>query len=261
MAETTTVNYGWTMPDPGASANTWGATLNATTQKIDAQVKVNETAINAGQAPIGSISMFAGAAAPANWLICDGRLLATTGTYAALFAVIGYTFGGAGANFNLPNFASRFPMGAGTLAATGGEATHVLTAAELAAHAHPIANVTHTHTASQPAHVHPDPGHGHPGSTASDSGHAHTYPGTMAGAGPGGGSALVNAGQSSTNVASANITVNVAAAQSNLQAAGADAVTVNAASTGITTTQNAGGGAAHNNLPPYLQINFIIRYQ
>ena len=29
MAETTTANNGWTMPDPGASANTWGATLNA----------------------------------------------------------------------------------------------------------------------------------------------------------------------------------------------------------------------------------------
>ena len=44
VAETTTANFGWTMPDPGASANTWGATLNATTQKVDAQVFANQQA-------------------------------------------------------------------------------------------------------------------------------------------------------------------------------------------------------------------------
>jgi cytoskeletal protein CcmA (bactofilin family) len=38
VAETQTVNYHWTMPDPGGSANTWGATLNKTTQAIDAVV-------------------------------------------------------------------------------------------------------------------------------------------------------------------------------------------------------------------------------
>ena len=39
------------------------------------------------------------------------------------------------------------------------------------------------------------------------------------------------------------------------------AISIQASGTGLSTTQNAGGGAAHNNLPPYLQINFIIRYQ
>ena len=34
---TTTINYTWQMPDPGASSNTWGDTLNKTTQAIDAQ--------------------------------------------------------------------------------------------------------------------------------------------------------------------------------------------------------------------------------
>ena len=36
---TATHNYGWLMPDPGGSANTWGNTLNGTTQAIDAQVQ------------------------------------------------------------------------------------------------------------------------------------------------------------------------------------------------------------------------------
>jgi trimeric autotransporter adhesin len=41
VANTTTANYGWQMPDPGGSANTWGNTLNATTQAIDQQVFTN----------------------------------------------------------------------------------------------------------------------------------------------------------------------------------------------------------------------------
>ena len=36
---TATHNYGWLMPDPGGSANTWGNTLNGTTQAIDAKVQ------------------------------------------------------------------------------------------------------------------------------------------------------------------------------------------------------------------------------
>ena len=35
---TATHNYGWLMPDPGGSANTWGNTLNGTTQAIDAKL-------------------------------------------------------------------------------------------------------------------------------------------------------------------------------------------------------------------------------
>jgi hypothetical protein len=41
VANTITANYGWQMPDPGGSANTWGNTLNATTQAIDQQVFIN----------------------------------------------------------------------------------------------------------------------------------------------------------------------------------------------------------------------------
>jgi hypothetical protein len=41
VANTITANYSWTMPDPGGSANTWGNTLNATTQAIDQQVFTN----------------------------------------------------------------------------------------------------------------------------------------------------------------------------------------------------------------------------
>jgi hypothetical protein len=50
---------------------------------------------------------------PTGWLICDGAGYSTT-TYANLFAAIGYTFGGSGGTFNVPNFKARSPMGVGT---------------------------------------------------------------------------------------------------------------------------------------------------
>lgn len=54
--------------------------------------------------PTGSTQMFAGTSAPRGWLIADGRAVSRT-TYAALFAVIGTTYGnGDGSTtFNLPD--------------------------------------------------------------------------------------------------------------------------------------------------------------
>ena len=41
------------------------------------------------------------------WLLCNGASYSTT-TYANLFAIIGYTYGGSGANFNVPNYQGLF---------------------------------------------------------------------------------------------------------------------------------------------------------
>ena len=62
--------------------------------------------------PTGSIMMWATNTAPTGYLLCDGSTVAEA-TYAALFAVIGHSFGGdpGGGNFNLPNFTMRFPCG------------------------------------------------------------------------------------------------------------------------------------------------------
>jgi microcystin-dependent protein len=254
VAETLTANYGWTKPDPGGSANTWGATLNATTDKIDAQVFQNQQA----GVPLGSMTMWPTATPPANWLLCQGQSLATTGTYAALFAILGYAFGGSGANFNLPDLRSRMPMGAGTLAATGGAANVTLSTAQLPAHSHTITQVAHAHTASQPAHTHPDPGHAH---SISDPGHAHggvIVPGGQFSLGVSGG--VLIGGPANTAGGATGIT-GTNGAVTGLQAAGADAVTVNATTpTGPTATGSVGSGAAVPTVPPYLTVNFIIKF-
>jgi microcystin-dependent protein len=57
--------------------------------------------------PAGSMVDYAGTSAPAGWLMCDGKSLPVS-SYPDLFASIGYSYGGSGANFNLPDFRGRF---------------------------------------------------------------------------------------------------------------------------------------------------------
>jgi len=61
--------------------------------------------------PLGSMIVFPSATPPnAKWLRCEGQPLSTT-IYADLFAVIGYSFGGAGLSFNLPDLRGQFIAG------------------------------------------------------------------------------------------------------------------------------------------------------
>lgn len=96
--------------------------------------------------PSGAMLQWPTATAPTGFLLCTGAAVSRT-IYAALFAVIGTTFGaGDGTTtFNLPDFDNRLPIGAGDLyavGATGGSKDAIV--------------VSHTHTA-----------------TSTDSGHTH----------------------------------------------------------------------------------------
>jgi microcystin-dependent protein len=64
--------------------------------------------------------------------LCNGASLSTT-TYAGLFGVIGYNYGGAGASFTLPDFTSRVPLG---ITGTPTVPSTVTTAAASAVDAH-----------------------------------------------------------------------------------------------------------------------------
>lgn len=114
---------------------------------------------------IGILTLYSGSPAPSGWFLCDGSGKDTT-TYADLFAVIGYTFGGAGATFNIPNLDDKFPIGrSGTkaLGTTGGGSVTLVTA-NLPVHSHSISS---------------DGGHSHTGLVGNSSGgstqKAHRY--------------------------------------------------------------------------------------
>lgn len=81
--------------------------------------------------PSGSVQTFAGPRAPVGWLICDGGLYSKF-DYPNLFNAIGFTYGGGGSDFNVPDFRDRFLMGAGGILplGTAGGATTVTLASE-----------------------------------------------------------------------------------------------------------------------------------
>lgn len=82
----------------------------------------------------------------ADWLTMDGTSFTTAGQ-PNLFSALGYTWGGLGANFNVPDARGRTLMGASpggllnrpsvrTLGTSGGFETHTQTIAEMASHDH-----------------------------------------------------------------------------------------------------------------------------
>jgi microcystin-dependent protein len=102
--------------------------------------------VQANSAPTGGLIMWPTGTAPTGWLLCTGTAVSRT-TYAALFAIVGTTFGaGDGSTtFNLPNYTNRMPYGA-AVGTTGGTADAIV--------------VSHTHTYSgttgndSPDHTH-----------------------------------------------------------------------------------------------------------
>jgi microcystin-dependent protein len=93
---------------------------------------------------IGEVRMFAGNFAPRSWAFCQGQSVSINSN-TALFSLIGTTYGGDGVTtFNLPNLASRVPVGAGqgpglsnrTLGEVAGSEYNTLNSNNIGSHSH-----------------------------------------------------------------------------------------------------------------------------
>ncbi|TPV96034.1 MAG: phage tail protein [Myxococcales bacterium FL481] len=68
---------------------------------------------------LSEIRLFAGDYAPRGWVLCDGQLLPVS-QYAAVFALLGTTYGGDGRiNFGVPDLRGRVPIGSGASPSLG----------------------------------------------------------------------------------------------------------------------------------------------
>jgi microcystin-dependent protein len=78
-----------------------------------------------GTIPIGFVGDFAGSSAPSGWLLCYGQQVSTT-TYAALYAVLGTTYGSGAGTFGIPDLRGRATFGQDNM---GGSAANRITVA------------------------------------------------------------------------------------------------------------------------------------
>lgn len=198
----------------------------------------------------GSIVMFAGSVAPQGWLLCDGSAVSRV-TYSSLFETIGTSYGsGDGSNtFNLPDLTGRVVMGSSSShpsESTGGEETHILTSSEIPSHTHIVGKHGHgsdisvttpvlSHTVTQAEFTYSAPGSTTRGAVNGTSSTRQAYSGTT----------IANATRS-TNVAiddhdSENCTVSGSVD---------DCDAFNTSSVGLSDS--------HNNMQPYITLNYII---
>jgi microcystin-dependent protein len=132
--------------------------LDGTTSSIQTQINTNT--------PTGMISIHSGATAPTGWLLCDGTSYGSA-SYISLFSVVGYTFGGSGANFNVPNLKGKVVVGIDasqisfdTRGESGGAMTHQHDASvsgSAGSHAH--STTDHTHSTTDHSHNTTDHSH------------------------------------------------------------------------------------------------------
>ena len=264
--------------------------VDGVTSAIQTQIDTNT--------PIGMISPYSGSVSPTGWLLCDGSSYSTT-TYANLFAVIGYTFGGTTGSFSVPNLKGRVIVGMDAtqtefdlLGEAGGAKTHFHTIAA----SNPIGSTNHD------GHSHGVNDHAHGFNIAQTEGggaHNHGVSVTNNNSGTHGHSDNFGVSMSQANVTALAPTSGTPGGQTarshthptNVTGSVSDAGSHSHANTAATngggdhnhglnitmannsgTNANSGGSHSHSttvpqhssdtlsNLQPYLALNYIIKF-
>ena len=200
--------------------------------------------LDQSQTPPGTVLASLSPTVPAGFVLCYGQLLSRA-AYPGIYMAIGTAFGaGDGSTtFQMPDFRGTTLAGADnmggaarniltsfgnngqSLGAMGGEQSHVLSVAELAAHNHGIT----------------DPGHGH---SYNDPGHSHSY--------------------QETNNTNYYAQTNSPTANTNAGAYGAQTggsgtnIGINNSATGISVNSQ-GSSTPHNNVQPTIIVNWIMK--
>jgi microcystin-dependent protein len=280
----------------GTSINNNNLSVNGPVT-INGNLTINGTLNLAGQSitpiPSGTIMPYPSLNVPTGWILCDGSNYLQT-EYPNLFAAIGTIYGaGLPGTFNVPDLRGRVTAGANLntnvlpsnyrLGETGGIESVILSISQTPSHIHlgstdPNQGL-HSHIWSAS------------GTTPSSGAHSHTTQGTIstnhshkidyatvkgkrsAAAGSidfplTGGSALVNPVGSVSNLA--DTIYNTPPAIANGSTSGgshdhswstASGITTNEAghTHNISSVSHVGGSDAHNNLQPYLVLNYIIK--
>jgi microcystin-dependent protein len=197
--------------------------------------------------PVGTVISYISNEAPGGWLNCDGTQISKS-KYNRLYNIIGDSFGipDISTNFVLPDLRGRIPLGSGQglnltnriIGSNGGEETHTLTENEMP---------THNHTATidnsgEHSHNINDPGHNHSlNMVEKDDGNFSNVDGQYPT-----GDAVKNYGNDH-NVTVTNSTTNIK-------------INNSGSHTHNITLNNTGGNQPHNNMQPFLVLNYIIRY-
>jgi len=283
MANTT--NFTIEKPTVGGARNQWGGIQNLALDKLDELIAL--------AIPLGTIYMYTKSTAPAattnggTWLVCDGTAVSRT-TYSALYSLVGTTYGvGDGSNtFNVPDMRARVPVGYNTATITGrstraialgsGAETHTLLDAEIPKHTHPVGDSGHNHAIT-------DGGHSHPGTTNkakadivlndhSHSGDKWTDDTTHDVNNFGRGNLLSSVYLDPHRLDSPHTTHEKSGAEL-LKEDGASnnghqhsfttdttatGLSIDSNTTGVTVNEQGTGDGSHNNMQPFLVINYII---
>jgi microcystin-dependent protein len=239
----------------------------------------------------GIINQFAGSESPTGWLFCEGQEVLIE-TYPNLYDALtsegtvfpyGANTDGSGeageTHFRIPNFKGRVPVGLDSsqtefnvLGEVGGAKTHILTSAEMPTHAHsvdpPSTNFTSANNTVD--HLHSvDPPSTNFVSGNQSANHAHTWSFTDRSGGQGDSASGWDTSSESidttrTITTAANnanhthtTTVNIAAFNSAGESVSHNHITT--VDLAAFDSASAGDGGAHNNLQPYITINYIIK--